>query len=144
MKHLVLALAAGCLASCAAAETFQLPNGVEIELVEGTTQQEPCFFMGEAHPNLSSTVCVEIPGELAGLEDDAFNRYASRLGDAGFDFAGGAAIQYWFDWPASSDCVQRLNMTALPKQKVDGDDWAGLDAYVAVFELEASDCDTRE
>ncbi|MEM6946899.1 MAG: hypothetical protein AAF486_02290 [Pseudomonadota bacterium] len=138
LAAVALALLSG--AGAARAETLAMPNGAEIDLLPGTTAQTPCFFMGQPHPVTDAVVCVEIPRARAEANPDAWNQYAARLINAGFAFAGGAANQYWFDWPVSADCSQRLNMTALPKRQVDGDDWSGLGAYVAVFEAMPTDC----
>lgn len=70
------------------------------------------------------------------VEFEPSNWYGKELTNRGFDWASGAANQYWFNWPTSESCFLRLNLTALPKERIEGDDWTDLQVYVAVFEFE--------
>ena len=89
----------------------------------------------------SNVVCVEFPDEPLGSDIDPYNWYSAELRKAGFKFAGGASVQYWFDWTTSEGCKQRLNLTAMPKTDPEKPDvWDEAEDYVAVFELLPEQC----
>ncbi|MEM1086737.1 MAG: hypothetical protein AAGH90_03340 [Pseudomonadota bacterium] len=128
----------GCVA-CShieTADTFVLQNGIELPLHPDGTLQERCEVFGSTSTEQDDAVCVEFPASVINREFEPLNWYSRLLIEAGFEWASGAANQYWFNWPTSDGCFQRLNATALPKERIEGDDWADMKDYVAVFEFE--------
>lgn len=141
MKHeyvsaglLVLALAA-----CSVQEhsvEFELQNGVRLPVHDRGQVQDTCEVLGQRLDQNDARVCVEFPSSALSEEFEPSNWYGKELTNRGFYWASGAANQYWFNWPTSESCFLRLNLTALPKERIEGDDWTDLQVYVAVFEFE--------
>ncbi|MAP95729.1 MAG: hypothetical protein CMK07_12335 [Ponticaulis sp.] len=133
----MLMSASACSQNPVSVDQIILSNGVSVGLVAGHSKPSPCIALGEViEPKSAAAVelhCVEAP--LAGSTTDPMNIYASVLRESGFDFAGGAGPQYWLEWPEGGDCKRRLNLTALPKEKIEGDDWSGMKTMIVLFEF---------
>lgn len=119
------------------ASAFVLQNGVELPLHELGKLQPACEILGQRMPSDYNGICVEFPASALSATFEPMNWYGGQLTDAGFEWASGAANQYWFNWPVADGCFLRLNTTALPKERVEGDDWSSMKDYVLLFEFEA-------
>ncbi|MCR9080462.1 MAG: hypothetical protein NXH78_15315 [Hyphomonadaceae bacterium] len=127
------------LAACSAQNDpveFELQNGIRLPVHELGRIQTPCEVFGQKLDQDPARVCIEFPSSALGEEFEPLNWYAAELKRSGFEWASGAANQYWFDWPENEACFLRLNLTALPKERIEGDDWSDLEVYVAMFEFE--------
>ncbi|MDG1827535.1 MAG: hypothetical protein P8H62_14850 [Henriciella sp.] len=126
------------------AKTFVLQNGVKLPIHSIGILQEQCEFFGEILPDTYEAICIEFPISALSKDFEPLNWYGQRLVEAGFEWASGAANQYWFNWPINEHCYQRLNATAMPKERIEGDDWSEMKDYVAVFEFEDKErCENR-
>lgn len=136
----------GLLASSQAVPStdFQLLNGTSLPLHEKGTLQKGCEAFGQKLSPDPSRVCIEFPASALSDEFEPVNWYSQILVSQGFEGASGAANQYWFNWPTQSQCYLRLNVTALPKERIEDDDWSEMKDYVAVFEFETDErCEER-
>ena len=116
-------------------EKVTLKNGVTLTLHEQAKLQNTCVIMGERLPESDLRHCIEGSSSDRNEEFVPENWYAAQLVEQGFQWVGGAANQYWLDWPLSEGCHWRLNLTGVPKEHIEGDDWSQIEVYVIVFEF---------
>jgi len=144
---LLLALM-GCSVSCTQEPrqtSFRLMNGVELPLHELAHLQDRCELMGQRLSPDFNGICLEFPVSALNETFEPMNWYGGQLTGAGFEWASGAANQYWFNWPLENGCFRRLITTALPKAKIEGDDLSAMKDYVILFEFEADErCPSSE
>ena len=131
----------GC-ASEDVSDHFTLPNGISVPLHEAAKVQSACTVLGTRLPPNEDRICPQFPMDALRDGPDPLNWYGRILSQKGFEAASGAANQYWLNWPTEGGCYLRLNMTAVPKEYIQGDDWSEMKTYVAVFEFEDDErCD---
>lgn len=123
---------------------FQLANGTSLPLHEKGILQNGCEIVGRKLPPDPRGVCVEFPASALSDEFEPVNWYSQILIERGFEGASGAANQYWFNWPTDPQCFLRLNVTGIPKERLEGGDWSEMRDYVVAFELETDErCEER-
>lgn len=87
-----------------------LPGVLDLPVVAGQKAGGPCAFLKADFTRTATQDCVAMRGKDV---DPAMNSYTRALVAKGWTFAGGAAIQFWFERARPEGDCERINMSAL-------------------------------
>ncbi len=117
--------------------SFTLPNGVKLNVLDGTQLLSSCAVFGIPATSKKPTYCVAIPASMADGRGggQAQNDYANLLRSAGY--AGRSLPLRYRD---RSGCRQHVMLSTFPATIQRDENWSGAKDYVVFMEFTPLTC----